>query len=913
MENLLNTGYVLKAENREYRIIDIIGRGANTAAYIAECVHDSLTNTCILKQYGPHDTDNYENGKQRFIEAAKQQNKIRQLTALTNQTPPVCHIFEANGTAFSDVAIYNGNTLNKLTDLTLQQYMEICLTIAKTVGYYHRSGFLCLDLKPENIFVLQNSDDDTITQLVEFIDFDSVHSTVENAEHRVWSYTREWAAPEQTNPYSSSNISAATDIYTIGEIVFFLLFGRHSTDSEHRGFSEYPFDECKREFRKYVMRLDVRAMFTELFRNTLRSSTANRFDNTEPLVKLLEKLIYELSRKDYIIPRLPAVSPIFVGRDEEMKRISDSLADNRVLFITGIGGIGKSTLVRNFINRQKTNYDVIAYLEYAGDIKSTFTDDLQLQISTVTRHDDESVDEYFTRKLSCFRNICENKKVLFVIDNYADMLNKDVQKIIDCGYDTIIVTRRQLPKNSFAVMTIDAIADSAELHKLIELNLERPMTKEERKCFDEIISLVQGHTLVLELIARQIAAGKLNIGTALELIKANGFSNFSENQIGNYKDGEEVYDTLSAIITALFDASKLTDKQMIALKTMSLFDVRGFDTDTITRIIKPVDIDTLCELHRDGWLYAGDRVRVHSVIVEAMRNLPWADSICDKDVMKLHKNVIAIYEGTANAAQINEIVKQADKYAGLHPRHFIKGMYFDMIGSYYDTVINGAYVPYNKEEAEPIEKLIDALDNAIGEMQESEDPDAETYLAGYYLSLASIFIRSAPAYHDDAAELIDMAAGLIGNEPEYSENHCYLYMVSTWYSTLVVPDAGRTKELTEKAAETATKAFPTDLEIIDIIHIPTANCWFYHNDFEAAAVKLNEAVRICEKYPDKLPYIDKKCELLCSLLDVYYELNNIQKCRELISEIDIINDEYREQGVFREVNEKIRQAIQCEI
>ncbi|MBQ4226395.1 MAG: serine/threonine protein kinase, partial [Oscillospiraceae bacterium] len=732
MENLLKVGSVLKAENREYRIIDIIGRGANTAAYIAECTHDSLTNKCILKQYAPHDTDNYENGKQRFIDAAKQQNKIRQLSALTNQTPPVCHIFEADGTVFSDVAIYNGTTLDKLKELSLQQYVEICLTIAKTAGYYHKSGFLCLDLKPENIFVLQNSPDDTITQLVEFIDFDSVHDTDDNAEQKIYSYTRDWAAPEQTNPYSSSKISIATDIYTIGEIAFFLLFGRHSTDSEHRGFSEYPFDDCKREFRKYVMRLDVRAMFTELFRNTLRSSSANRYGDTEQLTRLLENLIYELSRKDYIIPRLPAVSPIFVGRDDEMKRISESLADNRVLFITGIGGIGKSTLVRNFINRQKPNYDVIAYLEYAGDIKSAFTDDMQLQISTVRRQDGESVDEYFTRKLSCFKTVCENKKVLFIIDNYDDMLNKDVQKIIDCGYDTIIVTRRQLPKNSFAVMIIDAIADNAELHKLIELNLERAMSKDERKCFDEIIGLVQGHTLVLELVARQIAAGKLNIGTALELIKENGFSNFSENKIGNYKDGDEVYDTLSAIIISLFDASRLTEKQMTALKTMSLFDVRGFDTDTITKLIKPVDIDTLGELHRRGWLYVNDRVRVHSVIAETMRNLPWTDTISDKEVMALHLIVIDIYEGTANSTQINVVVKLAKKYAELHPRHFIKGLYFDMVGIYYDVLTKGAYVPYNDDEVEPLEMLIDALENAIDEMKQSGDSDTDKYLAGYY-------------------------------------------------------------------------------------------------------------------------------------------------------------------------------------
>ena len=151
----------------------------------------------------------------------------------------------------------------------------------------------------------------------------------------------------------------------------------------------------------------------------------------------------------------------------------------------------------------------------------------------------------------------------------------------------------------------------------------------------------------------------------LDLIKANGFSNFSDNKIGNYKDCEEVYDTLSAIITALFDASRLTEKQMIVLKTMSLFDMCGFDTDTITRIIKSVDIKTLRELHREGWLYANDRVRVHSVIAETMKNLQWADTISDKEVMKLHENVIDLYKGTANAAQINEIVKQAEKYDSL--------------------------------------------------------------------------------------------------------------------------------------------------------------------------------------------------------------------------------------------------------
>ncbi|MBR5090455.1 MAG: hypothetical protein IK093_13585 [Ruminiclostridium sp.] len=490
------------------------------------------------------------------------------------------------------------------------------------------------------------------------------------------------------------------------------------------------------------------------------------------------------------------------------------------------------------------------------------------------------------------------------------MLNKDLQKILDCEYDTIVVTRRQLPTNSFAVLTIGTITENSDIHSLIELNLGRKLQAAESDCVKEIIDLVQGHTLVLELIARQIAAGKYDFSTAFDLIKANGFSKFSDNKIGNYKDGEEVYDTMSAIITALFDASRLSDKQLMALKTMSLFDVRGFDTDTIVNIIKTIDIETLKELHREGWICADERIRVHPVIAETMCNLTWADTISDKAVMRLHKNVIDIYVGTSNAIQIMTVLKYAEIYADLHPRHFIKGMYYDMVGCYYDTLINGAYVPYNKEEAEPIELLIETMEQAIDEMQESDDPDTEKYLAGYYLSLANIFIRIDPAYHEDAAKLLDAAAELIEDEPEYSENRCYLYMTSAWYSTLVLPDAERTKAFTDKAAEIAKKVVPTDLEIIDIIHIPTANCLYYHDDLKAAAAKLTEAVEICRKYPNKLPYIDKQAELLNCLLDVYYAMDDMQKCRELIAEIDHINDDYKEQGVFREVNLEIRKAAE---
>ncbi|MCQ2408072.1 MAG: protein kinase [Oscillospiraceae bacterium] len=903
---MLQIGDTLQTDERTYTVLQMLGKGANTAAYLAECQHSGLSAKCILKEYAPQNPDDSARGKARFLDSGRTQNAIRQMSVLNNQTPPVSHIFEANGTAYIDVACFGGTTLDRLKGLSLPHSMEICQTIAKTVGYYHNAGFLCLDLKPENIFVLQNAPDDTLTQIVEFIDFDSIRSIAELNDSTSFSYTKEWAAPEQMNPYSTSPIGMTADIYSLGEIVFYLLFERHSTEQEHRGFSKYPFNEVKREYRKYTDRPDVQALFTRLFRSTIRSAASNRFQNMADAEKLLKLLCEELNKKDYVIPKLPAVSPHFVGRDTEVKAIAECLQDNRVLYLTGIGGIGKSTLIRNYIIRSQPDYDVIVYLEFDGDFRRTFCDDMQLQISTISRSGSESADDYFLRKLAYLRNICVEKRVLFVLDNFSGTVTKEMSRVIDCGYDTVIVTRSQPPKNSFAFLEVGAITNDAELFRLIALNLERPVTKDERLCFAEIIALVQGHTLVIELIARQMAAGRLSIRTALELIQKHGFSHFSDAKIGNYKDGEEVYDTLSGIITALFAASGLSGESRLTLQVLSLLNVRGLESDLIRDIVKP-NLSNLPQLSAEGWIYSGNIIRVHPVIAETVRN--WAWTADDISVMTYHQKMIDIYVGMANAEQIRLIVRDAERYSEQHPRHIIRAMYYDMLGCCHDTLTAGNYVPQNAEEAAQFLRRVEIAEYAIQEAELSEIPEHAHYLAKYCLSLASILIRSMyQEYTDYASDLLLKAHDLIEqSEPENCENRCYFCMVTAWYFTLAEHDREQTEVYTKQAAEIACRVFPTALELIDIIYIPTANMLFYHDDMQAAAGKLEEAVEICQKNPCLLPYIDKQAELLNCLLDVYAAQYDWAKCRMLIAEIDRINEAYREQGVFREVSPEIRE------
>ena len=265
--------------------------------------------------------------------------------------------------------------------------------------------------------------------------------------------------------------------------------------------------------------------------------------------------------------------------------------------------------------------------------------------------------------------------------------------------------------------------------------------------------------------------------------------------------------------------------------------------------------------------------------------------------------MIDIYVGMANTVQIKEILREADLYRGQHPRHIITAMYHDMYGCYYDTLLNGNYIPYTEEEADILQKMLDSMDMAIEEMELSYDNRKMPYLIQYELSLASILIRSVPDCYEEAAQLLDKVSELI--EPN-SDNHCYYCMVAAWYYTLTVPDIEQTRALTAQAECIARQVFPTDLELIDIIHIPTANCLYYHNDLPKAVGKIEEAVELCRKYPDTIPYIDKQIELMHILLDICLELDDKPRCRALITEIDQLNERYKEQGVCHEVSPEIR-------
>ena len=85
---------------------------------------------------------------------------------------------------------------------------------------------------------------------------------------------------------------------------------------------------------------------------------------------------------------------------------------------------------------------------------------------------------------------------------------------------------------------------------------------------DNIISKVNGHTLVLELIAKQISSSYLSICEASNLVDTHGFAEMAPEKVIYSKDADAYPDTLRNIITALFEADNLSEQMRNLLKVM---------------------------------------------------------------------------------------------------------------------------------------------------------------------------------------------------------------------------------------------------------------------------------------------------------------------------------------------------------
>lgn len=334
---------------------------------------------------------------------------------------------------------------------------------------------------------------------------------------------------------------------------------------------------------------------------------------------------------DLVIPRIYSTQiakpKIFYGRELEFEELDRLLAnhDYNCLFVTGMGGIGKSTFIREYLTRLRGKFDAVLYIHYKGSIEATISNDSNVEINTLRQDEEPNTGtRYFDKKLQKIRELVRGTSSILVIDNFTGDVDDDLRALLSTELNVVLLSREAPSYQNCQELKLAEISDTNALRRIFEDNLGRSIEDDERDSFEQILKCVEGHTLVLELIAKQIANSHITISSAASLTDEHGFSAIVPEKVDYEKDSKQTSDTIGNIINALFEANKLSEEKKVLMKVSSLLGDDGIDINQFQQIMKLVSKDDLNELIRDGWLaISGDRISMHNVIQETVHSWEW--------------------------------------------------------------------------------------------------------------------------------------------------------------------------------------------------------------------------------------------------------------------------------------------------
>jgi len=361
-----------------------------------------------------------------------------------------------------------------------------------------------------------------------------------------------------------------------------------------------------------------------------RSSSKTKDSDTKPIngrnISLRDDLRTPSTKeKKYrIVSKLPQLRNVFVGRDSLLKEISEHFdAGKRILFLEGVGGIGKSELAKQYAIRNRDKYESIVFVTYLGSLRSLVCDSNAIEIDGISIRPNETDEFFFERKLQVFRAIADSK-TLIIVDNFDtdEESDPDLDAFLTGSHNVIFTTRNHHP--SYTSIKIDAMSTSNIAFDIFEKNYGMKIQEEDKPHLVELFSLIEYHTYTIELLAKQMAVGFYTGKELLELFITGQLSKTQTEQIS----GRKGKNTAFGHLCTLFSMSQLTTSECQVLRELSLIGIGGIPTKNFLRWCSINEVRQLVSnLIQKSWIrreaYNGIQyLSLHPLVIEVIRSLP---------------------------------------------------------------------------------------------------------------------------------------------------------------------------------------------------------------------------------------------------------------------------------------------------
>lgn len=314
------------------------------------------------------------------------------------------------------------------------------------------------------------------------------------------------------------------------------------------------------------------------------------------------------------------------NRREDIDRINEAYRNQKVVFIYGEPGIGKTTLAKQYSNT--STFEYIFFLQYDKSIENT-----------LRKLCDGQINIEISEIINYFRDLKARDradKTLLIIDNFNDDETEDNQaeyqhelqndlfsSLAGTGINILLTTRINVQSDCLKISELKEI----KKHFLELSNVDKLADKEEERIIDRFIHAVDSNTMLVTLVANAYKEmTQQERMQFLEHLETNQIEKviYPVPQVGGY-GREKFYDQLSKIFRF---SSVLRKKERVnVLASAVLLPSDGIDKDVFIDMLPKEWRDALVDMTDRSWITDDDKkIMVHAGIRAVARQ--------NSDIMK---------------------------------------------------------------------------------------------------------------------------------------------------------------------------------------------------------------------------------------------------------------------------------------
>ena len=315
-----------------------------------------------------------------------------------------------------------------------------------------------------------------------------------------------------------------------------------------------------------------------------------------------------------LVEKVPAPHGFFVGREQEIAAIREAFQNDHIVFLQGMGGIGKSEIAKGYAQTYRSEYDTILLTSYTSGLLDLVCGE-DIAIENLRRMSGEDSVVWFRRKLEALRSLV-SERTLLIIDNFDTDTDPYMDEVFAMPCHILVTSRNGHPDYDSEIH-VGPVEDFDTVRKIFA-HYVKPLKVTDQESVDEILRLVGCHTITVELIAKQLAASRLTPAKMLDRLRSAGVDTKLKESVkhGVSAGKKNAFD----YIWQLFTFSDLSEEEKHMLCVMSFAPVSGIQFPMLSEILDLDDFDVVNSLIGGSWLIDDiEAVRMHPVIRDVVR------------------------------------------------------------------------------------------------------------------------------------------------------------------------------------------------------------------------------------------------------------------------------------------------------